>query len=787
MTSQYRHRRTSAPATAFPNPLEPGEIAVNTANRQLAVGDAASGAVGVPLPLLAVRFFDQRAIYAANDLVIGSGGILYRAKHSNGPGVFNPADWFAGATQLIVADTPPPGVLPGSLWWESDSGILYILYDDGNSTQWVIASPQPDISLFVQRAGDTMTGPLNVLAKVSVGGATDLVPAATSGLSINAVSAPGGLLAVGQDTNHHIEFLWNYNDTPANATGAIATFGYLNNLGIDAKVLILQGASAGVTNIGGSLNVGGIAQFGGGANILNYASPGAGFWYASSTTVNRWFVGSDLVSDLWRVYCSGVGGNALAINGATGAVQVTYNLTVNGPASVGGDLSIAPGAAVARINFGNAGSGIYWDGTNYQLSGPIYNAASAANHLYVGGAVFTGYGNTNIGSYYFGQDGTRRIYSDGLDFAFSGGSLRSALKSPITFPGYSTNDWTAAFHAMAPSSWAFMEDQGSGGSGGLPGTWWFNTNMRHQNPGTYYGLQQAWGWNDNANEFYSRDWEGGTPGPWVRFLNSNNIGSYAVTLASGDARYAKTPHCGRLAAVAGNQLLFSPYNGDDLKINGVFYHIPPAGISIANTGAWVDAVVGQNLAANTLYYLFLTISGGVPTPYFAHSVTHTTSVLAGNVGVEIAGNGDNNFTLIGMVYTNASGQFTDACTLSWFNKRPRAFVTGVDNAGTTSTTPGKLGSQSLDICSWASEATNATLLSQCAVNAGYAVMTVAYDTPASYFVNQTIVYMPQTSPYPGGGTGVVAEGKHNWMIAGYVGTAANLNCLNQMLQVVIRG
>jgi hypothetical protein len=66
-------------------------------------------------------------------------------------------------------------------------------------------------------------------------------------------------------------------------------------------------------------------------------------------------------------------------------------------------------------------------------------------------------------------------------------------------------------------------------------------------------------------------------------------------------------------------------------------------------------------------------------------------------------------------------------------------------------------------------------------------MTVAYDAPASYFVNQTIVYMPQTSPYPGGGTGVVAEGKHNWMIAGYVGTAANLNCLNQMLQVVIRG
>ena len=63
MTSQYRHRRTSNPATAFPNPLEPGEIAVNTANRQIAIGDAQSGVVGQPLPAIAVRYFDTRAQY----------------------------------------------------------------------------------------------------------------------------------------------------------------------------------------------------------------------------------------------------------------------------------------------------------------------------------------------------------------------------------------------------------------------------------------------------------------------------------------------------------------------------------------------------------------------------------------------------------------------------------------------------------------------------------------------------------------------------------------------------
>jgi hypothetical protein len=34
MTSHYRHRRIYDPAAAFPSLIEPGEIAVNTANRQ---------------------------------------------------------------------------------------------------------------------------------------------------------------------------------------------------------------------------------------------------------------------------------------------------------------------------------------------------------------------------------------------------------------------------------------------------------------------------------------------------------------------------------------------------------------------------------------------------------------------------------------------------------------------------------------------------------------------------------------------------------------------------------
>jgi hypothetical protein len=38
---------------------------------------------------------------------------------------------------VTVSDTPPPNPVDGDLWWESDTGKLFIRYNDGDSAQWV--------------------------------------------------------------------------------------------------------------------------------------------------------------------------------------------------------------------------------------------------------------------------------------------------------------------------------------------------------------------------------------------------------------------------------------------------------------------------------------------------------------------------------------------------------------------------------------------------------------------------------------------------------------------------
>lgn len=50
------------------------------------------------------------------------------------------------AAKISIGDTPPATPVVGQLFWESDSGNLFIYYNDGTSSQWVpatIGNPGP--------------------------------------------------------------------------------------------------------------------------------------------------------------------------------------------------------------------------------------------------------------------------------------------------------------------------------------------------------------------------------------------------------------------------------------------------------------------------------------------------------------------------------------------------------------------------------------------------------------------------------------------------------------------
>lgn len=67
--------------------------------------------------------------------------------------------------EVPIGSTPPFGAVSGQLWWRNDpDGTLYILYNDGSSTQWVpvipligggggIADAPSDGNMYVRRNG----------------------------------------------------------------------------------------------------------------------------------------------------------------------------------------------------------------------------------------------------------------------------------------------------------------------------------------------------------------------------------------------------------------------------------------------------------------------------------------------------------------------------------------------------------------------------------------------------------------------------------------------------------
>jgi hypothetical protein len=138
--------------------------------------------------------------------------------------------------------------------------------------------------------------------------------------------------------------------------------------------------------------------------------------------------------------------------------------------------------------------------------------------------------------------------------------------------------------------------------------------------------------------------------------------------AAGQAKLVKS----------GANLVLSPFNGNNLTINGSGCAIPDAGVSLAAT----------TLTPTALYYIYATCSAGVVNALEASATAYAVSTTAGNKGIVIK-SGDNTRTLVGLarVITGPAWQDTAAQRFvrSWFNDPGVALqgasITSATNSG----------------------------------------------------------------------------------------------------------
>jgi hypothetical protein len=221
----------------------------------------------------------------------------------------------------------------------------------------------------------------------------------------------------------------------------------------------------------------------------------------------------------------------------------------------------------------------------------------------------------------------------------------------------------------------------------------------------------------------------------------------------------------KLVYVDATHVKLIPFNGNQIKIAGALYSIPAAGITISNSG----------LVASNLFYIYATIISGALALY-ASPTGHATSTTAGNVGVETF-SGNDAYTLVGMVYTNASAQFVDSPTnrqvRSWFND----FGVGVSsfqNGSSTTTTVGGYVELTtalrVTVLLWASEISNSILtaaMSNSGPSATYMVIIVNGGAVGQYAVVTTTALVGGTAQF--NGSGPPSDQLVTWSIGGQVG------------------
>jgi hypothetical protein len=307
-----------------------------------------------------------------------------------------------------------------------------------------------------------------------------------------------------------------------------------------------------------------------------------------------------------------ISGNAATATNATNATNSTFVASPDGDRVAGNKLPTGNPRAV-RFDFATAGSvsgatGNYagvmtyapWDGTSASTGDSSYQLAfineSGVNASGVPGlrlrnginSTWNGWTSiitsSNIGSQSvnFANTATNATNSTYSGYATTAGSAPAAggTATALNSSNYisqrgSQGSWNADFQNTPAGTMSYGGDVGANGSSNPGGSWWIQENFRHTNSSNYWGVQVAWGWEDNANRLATRNVTGGSFGGWVYYMNTA-----AYPYAANMNQYVRTTDSPTFSSV---------YTNDWIRMN-------------TNLGLYCPGTNGAQLYANNGSY-----------------------------------------------------------------------------------------------------------------------------------------------------------------------------------------
>lgn len=99
-----------------------------------------------------------------------------------------------------ISDGAPSSPVPGQLWWESDTGNLYIWFDDGNSQQWVqlngpaiAADIEPAANCYLDWSGTNLLLRREQGTRLFINGVNETIPVSGVTLAATGLTTTGGI------------------------------------------------------------------------------------------------------------------------------------------------------------------------------------------------------------------------------------------------------------------------------------------------------------------------------------------------------------------------------------------------------------------------------------------------------------------------------------------------------------------------------------------------------------------------------------------------------------------